>query len=96
MRQSGHDSSTRRALEIALVGAQNQGAQTELLDLRDWKLPFCGQDYDAAEFPDVARLQDSIGQAHGLLWGTPEYHGSFSGVLKMRSICWASMKSAAK
>ena len=76
------DSATRHALEIALEGAQNQGAQTELIDLREWKLPFYGQDYNGEEFPDVARLQDSIGQARGLLWGTPEYHGSFSGVLK--------------
>ncbi len=77
-----NESSTRRALEIALTGAQNQGAQSELIDLREWKLPFCGQYYQAGEFPDVARLQSSIGGAHGLLWGTPEYHGSFSGVLK--------------
>ena len=77
-----NESTTRRALEIALEGAQNQGAQTELIDLRTWKLPFCGQDYDANEFPDVARLQKIFTEAHGLLWGTPEYHGSFSGVLK--------------
>ena len=75
------DSSTRRALEIALEGAQRAGAQTRLVDLREYALPFAGLKSDA-EFPDVARLRDECRLAQAMLWGTPEYHGSFSGVLK--------------
>lgn len=73
---------TRRALEIALQGAQEVGAETRLLDLRDFQLPFCG-DEDARPYSeDVMRLRHEVGQAKGIILGTPEYHGSFSGVLK--------------
>jgi len=74
------NSATRRALEIALEGARESGAQTQLLDLREFSLPFCGQSTD--EFPDVARLSTLLRGASGMIWGTPEYHGSYSGVLK--------------
>ena len=32
--------------------------------------------------PGVVCLRDAVGAAHGIILGTPEYHGSFSGVLK--------------
>jgi NAD(P)H-dependent FMN reductase len=72
-------SATRSALVIALQGAREAGARTTLIDLREWALPFYGQNGD---FPDVARLKETVGGAQGLIWATPEYHGSFSGVLK--------------
>ena len=78
----GADSATRKALKVALAGAAEAGARTTLLDLREWKLPFAGSEQGTNEFPDVARLQETVGQAQGLIWATPEYHGSFSGVLK--------------
>ncbi len=78
----GESSVTRRALRIALAGAEQAGARTVLIDLREWTLPFCGAQFSPAEFPDVARLQAIVGEAQGLIWATPEYHGSFSGVLK--------------
>ena len=37
---------------------------------------------DDALPPDVLKLRQEIAQAHALILGTPEYHGSFSGVLK--------------
>ena len=74
------DSSTRHALEIALDGARRAGAQVELADLRDYQLPFSGTATES--FPDVARLRAQCHAAHAILWGTPEYHGSYSGVLK--------------
>lgn len=75
-----NNSSTRRALEIALNGARRTGAQTQLADLRDYRLPFAGQNSDG--FPDVHRLCEQCRGAQAILWGTPEYHGSYSGVLK--------------
>ncbi len=72
---------TAAALRIALQGAGEFGAKTKLIDLRDYDLPFeNGGASDGA--PDVARLRADIKSAQGLLIGTPEYHGSFSGVLK--------------
>jgi NAD(P)H-dependent FMN reductase len=75
------ESSTRRALEIALSGARRTGAATHLIDLRDYRLPFAGQK-SAEPFPDVERLREEIRTAHAIIWGTPEYHGSFTGALK--------------
>jgi FMN reductase len=78
----GEDSSTRRACELALAIAQTEGARTELVDLREWNLPFAASGFDPSEWPDAARLNELVGQSEGLLWATPEYHGSYSGVLK--------------
>ncbi|MBV9864271.1 MAG: NAD(P)H-dependent oxidoreductase [Abitibacteriaceae bacterium] len=74
--------STQRVLEVALSGAQEAGAQTAFLDLRDYQLPFAGQVKDPKTFPDVVRLSDELRAAHAIIWATPEYHGSYSGVLK--------------
>ncbi len=78
----GADSSTRRACELALSIAEGEGAQTTLVDLREWHLPFAASGFDAGEWPDVLRLNDLVQNSEGLLWATPEYHGSYSGVLK--------------
>lgn len=76
------NSSVSKALRVALQGAQETGAQTTLLELHDFQLPFAGQTWDYTPFPDVERLTTLIRNAHGVLWGTPEYHGSYSGALK--------------
>ena len=74
---------TRRALEVALQGAREIGAETRLIDLRDYHLNFCdGNDDERAPHADVFRLRREVGEASGIILGTPEYHGSFSGVLK--------------
>ncbi len=81
------DSYTRQALNIALNGARQTGATVELLNLRDYTLAFCGSNVDdqgkeIAYPPDVLRLRTKIQQAQGVILGTPEYHASYSGVLK--------------
>ncbi|MFV2057899.1 MAG: NADPH-dependent FMN reductase, partial [Thiohalomonadales bacterium] len=73
------ESFTRMALQVALRGAQKAGARTELLDLRDFQLVFCGSNIDEQgneiEYPeDVLRLRSSVKDADGILLGTPEYH----------------------
>lgn len=74
---------TRMAVEIALRGAEDAGAQTRLIDLRNYNLVFCDGKENEAAFPDdVFRLRREVSQAAGLILGTPEYHGGFSGVLK--------------
>ncbi len=78
----GDDSSTRRACELALETARESGAQTELVDLRAWKLPFAASGFAPNEWPDAARLNELVRSCDGMIWATPEYHGSFSGVLK--------------
>ena len=74
---------TCMAVEVALQGAQEIGAQTRLIALRDYELVFCGGKEDESTYPeDVFRLRREVEQAQGIILGTPEYHGSFSGVLK--------------
>lgn len=74
---------TRMALETALIGASELGAHTSLLDLNDFDLPFVDGRDDESTYPlGVARLRKTVGDAHGIILGTPEYHGSYSGVLK--------------
>jgi NAD(P)H-dependent FMN reductase len=74
---------TRLALNIALQGAQEVGAETGLLDLRAYQLDFCDGRRDHSTYPPgVHELKQEIRAAQGLILGTPEYHGSFSGVLE--------------
>ena len=73
---------TRRAIEIALEGSTEAGAETRLIDLADYHLNFRDGKDETAYTPDVFRLRSDVKQAHGVILGTPEYHGSLSGVLK--------------
>lgn len=74
------ESVTRVALREALQAAQTEGAQTTLVDLREFTLPtFDADNQDAGDAPEVRnRLQ----RADAILLGTPMYHGSFSSPLK--------------
>jgi NAD(P)H-dependent FMN reductase len=76
-------SCTAMAVRVALQGAKEAGAETQLIDLRDYELIFCDGKEDESGYPrDVFRLRDEVRAAHGIILGTPEYHGEFSGVLK--------------
>ncbi len=74
---------TASAVRIALQGAQDFGARTTFVDLHDYDLGLhLGQAEACRERGDVRRFRADIKAADGLIIGTPEYHGSFSGVLK--------------
>jgi FMN reductase len=70
------------ALAVAAQKVQALGAEVEILDLRQMQLPFCDGGKEYPQYPDVKRLQDTVGNADGLILVSPEYHGSVSGVLK--------------
>ena len=76
------ENATKWALRIALDGATELGAGTELIELRDYELVFLGQVEEADYPPDVFRLRDRIKQSDAIILGTPEYYGSLSGALK--------------
>jgi len=79
LRNAGY---TSRALEIALAGAREVGAETRLINLADYDLVFC-DGRSRKDYPEgVHRLRAEVQRAQGIILGTPEYHGSFSGVLK--------------
>ncbi len=73
-------SHTHAAVKLALQAAQEAGAQTLLIDLRDYQLGFC--DGETSACADAVKLRQTVREAQGIILGTPEYHGSFSGVLK--------------
>jgi FMN reductase len=77
------DSYTTRAVALALKGAEELGCQTKLIDLREYQLVFCDGKDDESHFPEgVFRLREEVKHAQGIILGTPEYHGGYSGVLK--------------
>lgn len=74
---------TRKIVKLALEGAAELGSQVDLVDLREYELPFCKEGDNGSEFsPDVQTFRSLVTSADGIILGTPEYHGSFSGVLK--------------
>ncbi len=74
---------TRMALREALRGAEGPGVTTQLLDLDAFDLPFCrGKDNQTTYGENVHRFRAALREADGILIATPEYHGSFSGVVK--------------
>ncbi len=73
---------TRCAVERALQGAADSGAQTQSIDLNEYHLVFRAGKDETGYPEDVFRLRQHVKQAEGVILGTPEYHGSFSGVLK--------------
>lgn len=73
---------SHQALKLAIQRVAALGAETATLDLRAMNLPFCNGEDDYDDYPDVAKLRQTVKQADGLILVTPEYHGSISGVLK--------------
>ncbi|MGB0638031.1 MAG: NADPH-dependent FMN reductase [Myxococcota bacterium] len=77
------DSSTRRALLVSAAAARDAGASVEFIHLGDFDLSFCDGRTDESTYGgDTQRFIEIISGADGLLIGTPNYHGSFTGVLK--------------
>ncbi|WP_435177078.1 NADPH-dependent FMN reductase [Halorussus sp. AFM4] len=71
---------TRQALTHALAAAERRGAETELLDVREYDLPVF--DPDEPEPPEATELKRKIREADSVLWGSPVYHGSYSAAFR--------------
>lgn len=78
----GAESYTRKLLVCVMAELEARGARTDMLDLADMDLPLCKSPRDTADNPDTTALRTRIGRADGIVLATPEYHNSFSGVLK--------------
>lgn len=74
------ESYTRIAITHALDAAEGAGAETTLIDLRTWDLPLF--DPDDRDRGDATQLKEVVGEAHGIILGTPVYHGMVSSGLK--------------
>lgn len=74
-------SRSRAALQVALDGAEDAGARTQLLDLRELALPMFNPE-EAEPTPGASELLEACHAADGLLWSSPLYQGTISGAFK--------------
>ncbi len=71
---------TSKALNlVADELAKSEDVAVDLVDLNDVQLPLPGK----GESNDVKALQERFAAATGVVLATPEYHGSFSSVIKL-------------
>jgi FMN reductase len=75
-------SRSRAALDVALAGAADAGAETSLLDLRDLDLPMYNPERETAPPANAERLIEACYGADGMLWSSPMYQGTISGAFK--------------
>jgi azobenzene reductase len=72
------------ALKVILEAAKTYGAETRLLDLRKYPLPFYNPSRyskDANKY-EIHRVSDDVNWADALVLASPDYHGSMSGTIK--------------
>ena len=77
------ESSSLGALRRALDAAEDAGARTELLDLRELELPMYEPGRPLEDYgPEVRRFVEAIRGADTLIVSTAAYHGTLTGVTK--------------
>lgn len=81
------ESTTIQALQTAMSGAKELGADIGLIDLARLKLPmFDGtyklDGYTSEEQKSIATFLDEVDKAQGIILASPTYHSSISGALK--------------
>lgn len=82
-------STSLKALEIALEGAQEAGADVRLFGLRELSLPM--YDPSVKDVPARAReLAEAVSLADAMIWSTPLYHGAMSGSFK-NALDWLNL-----
>jgi FMN reductase len=77
----GQQSTSLAAARVALEGAADSGATTELFDVRELDLPMYVPDETAVP-PAARRFCESVYACDGMLWSSPLYHGTISGSFK--------------
>ena len=80
----------KMALKYIVQGAEEAGADVEIIDLRDFQMPIYDEDIDKAGKPEVVlKLKEKLSEAKGLIICTPEYNHSLPGGFK-NVIDWLS------
>ncbi len=80
--------STRTALDLVLAAAREAGAETQVFDLGALDIPL--YEHRLTPTPDVLRWVEAAGAADAMVWITPLYHGSVSGLFK-NAIDWLEL-----
>ena len=74
------DNNTAKALAIVVEAAEQiPGVSFEIIDPTDMNLALPGK----GETKDALRMQQVLSDADGVVLATPEYHGSYSSVIKL-------------
>ncbi len=76
---------THRALELAAGGIESAGGRVVWADEWIGRLPFCSEENTGD--PVLRAFKERAAEAEGFLLGSPEYHGSLSGLLKNALDC---------
>ncbi len=72
---------TSKALALVIDEIrQHEDIALDVIDPGEMNLPFPGADLDS---PETKKLQERVARATGVVFSTPEYHGSFSSVTKL-------------
>ena len=72
---------TARALALVTDEIEKRGdIALDVIDPAGMDLPFPGTDPDA---PDAKALQEMVSRATGVVFSTPEYHGTYSAMTKL-------------
>ncbi|MAJ47217.1 MAG: hypothetical protein CBC35_08180 [Planctomycetes bacterium TMED75] len=81
----------RKVLARAIIGAEEAGAEVDLIDLNDVRAPLYDGDLESdSGLPvEIRNFKDRIEAAQGLLIASPEYNSSVSAALK-NVIDWGS------
>lgn len=87
-------SNSLAALKIALAGAAESGAKTEVLDVGALDLPIYSPDENAVT-DAVRKFCETVAEAEGMIWSSPLYHGTISGSLK-NALDWLELLSPNK
>lgn len=80
--------SDRVALWVAAAAKDLEGAETEIVDLADYPMPFFDEPIspqynpERVPAPEVKKFLDKLAEADGYVIVAPEYNRSFTGVLK--------------
>jgi NAD(P)H-dependent FMN reductase len=87
------ESWNKKLLRQAAEAAHGAGAEVTVIDLADYPLPLYDGDLEVAQgIPENAKkLQKLFAEHDGFLIASPDYNGSYSGVLK-NTIDWISRK----
>jgi FMN reductase len=73
-------STSRTALEVSLQGAAADGADVQLIWVRDLGLPLYSAEH--ATPPGAHEFADTVYRSDAMIWSSPTYHGSVSGSFK--------------
>lgn len=87
---SAERSSSLSALRAVLAAAEALGAEVELLELGRLGLPM--YEHGATPPPAVERYLAAMDSAQALVWSSPLYHGTVSGLFK-NAIDWLELLS---